>query len=205
MEVFCERGYRASTLEEIGAQVGITRGAVLHHFRAKADLLAAVTEPYLLALSDLLTNTKVADPPTSSEQRQVIVNLTDLFLEHRGALRLLVNDVGARVELGLSDRLDVRTQLTALLFGHRATAQDEVLAAAALGALCQPLAGAWLDFSRRQTRRELVGAAMGVIDRAGVAPTSSPASIDAAVRFGRRATRHGAEHLEPAATTKDRC
>jgi AcrR family transcriptional regulator len=167
-EIFCDRGYKASTLEEIGAQVGITRGAVLHHFHSKADLLAAVADPYLRALSDLLTNTHVGDPPTPDQQRQVITDLTDLFLKNRGAVRLLVNDVGARVELGLGDRWDaLRTRLIVLLFGHAATSAEEVRAAAALGAVCQPVAGSWLDFSKRETRRELVDVAVRVINPAG--------------------------------------
>src|SRR5205085_9563818 len=100
-EIFCERGYRASTLEDIGAQVGVTRAAVLHHFRSKADLLAAVTDPYLSALAQLLDNAQLADPATPDDRRRLLTELTDLFVAHRGALRLLVNDIGARTELGL--------------------------------------------------------------------------------------------------------
>jgi AcrR family transcriptional regulator len=163
-DMFCERGYRAATLEEIGARVGITRGAVLHHFRSKADLLASVTEPYLGALAQLLANAQVSDPPTADQRRQLITDLTDLFVEHRGAVRLLVNDIGARVELGLGDRWDaLRTRLNVLLFGHAATAHDKVRVAAALGALCQPVAASWLNVGNPQARQDLFDAAMGVL------------------------------------------
>ena len=166
-DTFCDRGYRAATLEEIGARVGITRGAVLHHFGSKADLLAAVAGPFLQALSDLLDARQVADPPTSTQQRAVVTDITDLFLEHRMALRLLVNDVAARVELGSDGRWDAfRTRLVALLFGDAATASERVSVSAALGALCQPVAGSWLDLDDPRTRRELIGAAVGVIDGA---------------------------------------
>ncbi|MDT4905563.1 MAG: Bacterial regulatory protein tetR family, partial [Pseudonocardiales bacterium] len=45
LSTFCERGYGVATLEEIGVQVGLTRGGVLHHFKSKPDLLEAVAAP----------------------------------------------------------------------------------------------------------------------------------------------------------------
>ena len=104
LSTFCSRGYGVATLEEIGAEVGLTRGAVLHHFVSKADLLSAVFSPYRLALADLLLNTEVDDPPTKRQRRELLVGFADLFLAHRGALRLLASDVSARVQLGLGDQ-----------------------------------------------------------------------------------------------------
>ena len=60
---FCKRGYGLATLEEIGAQVGLTRGAVLHHFKSKAGLLAAVVDPCRQALAQLLMTTPLERSP----------------------------------------------------------------------------------------------------------------------------------------------
>ncbi|SDI04450.1 transcriptional regulator, TetR family [Pseudomonas flavescens] len=40
--VFCERGYAETSMDELTAQAGLTRGALYHHFGDKQGLLAAV-------------------------------------------------------------------------------------------------------------------------------------------------------------------
>ncbi len=44
LKVFCRRGYAATSLEEIAAEAGVTRGAVYHHFDGKVGLYDAVIE-----------------------------------------------------------------------------------------------------------------------------------------------------------------
>ncbi|UJV40648.1 TetR/AcrR family transcriptional regulator [Streptomyces sp. AMCC400023] len=41
---FAQRGFHASSLTRIAADVGITQGGLLHHFRSKEDLLVQVLE-----------------------------------------------------------------------------------------------------------------------------------------------------------------
>jgi AcrR family transcriptional regulator len=174
LSTFCERGYGVATLEEIGVQVGLTRGGVLHHFKSKPDLLAAVAAPYRQALADLLLNAQVDDPPTESQRHQLLTRFADLMLEHRGTLQLLA-DVSARAQLGLRDQsLTQQRELVSLLVGSKATDLAQVRASAALGAMIQPVAGAWLDLGDVTTRGELVIAAMAVIH--GPRPTAKTAA-----------------------------
>jgi AcrR family transcriptional regulator len=42
--LFAERGYRHTSTQEVVARAGVTRGALYHHFRDKADLFAGVFE-----------------------------------------------------------------------------------------------------------------------------------------------------------------
>jgi TetR/AcrR family acrAB operon transcriptional repressor len=44
LEVFRRQGYAASTLDDIAAAAGLTRGAIYWHFRGKADLYRTLVE-----------------------------------------------------------------------------------------------------------------------------------------------------------------
>ena len=180
LSTFCSRGYGVATLEEIGAEVGLTRGAVLHHFNSKADLLGAVINPYRRALADMLLNAKVDDPPTRSQRRELLTGFADLFLEHRGALRLLASDVSARVQLGVGDQWPMpQGQLVTLLVGSKATDRTQVRVIAAIGAMIQPAASVWLDLDDATTKAELVEAAIAVIDgpsKVATVPTAGTAA-----------------------------
>src|SRR5258705_8511962 len=52
--VFRERGVTHSTLAEIAAAAGHTRGAVYWHFKDKADLVSAMSERATLTLDTML-------------------------------------------------------------------------------------------------------------------------------------------------------
>jgi AcrR family transcriptional regulator len=130
LTTFGERGVRAATLEEVGAQVGITRSGVLHHYNSKTALLAAVADLYLQALDQLLDSSQVDDPPTTGQRRQLLTELAGLFLDHRGALQLLATDVTARAALGLSAHPAERAErIMSLLVGSHEPAAPRVRAA----------------------------------------------------------------------------
>src|SRR4051794_7671002 len=162
-EMFCQRGYRATTLEEIGAEVGLTRGTVLHHFSSKAELLATVTGPYLRAVDELLSGADVN--PSPAARREFIGEFVDLLCENRGAMRVLANDVAARAELGLGEWYDVwGNRLVAALFGSTARPADVVRGVAALGALSFPVARNCLDLDNPEIRNGLIEAALRAAD-----------------------------------------
>jgi TetR/AcrR family transcriptional repressor of bet genes len=176
LATFCERGYRAATLEDVGERVGITRGTVLHHFRSKAGLLFAVVDPYLRDVADLLARSRVDDPPTASQRRRVLTEFADLFIAHRGPARLLATDVSARVQLDLVERWDTpSSRALTLLIGNRASEMGRVRVAAALGAMVQPLLSAQLELDSGDARDELVDAALAVLDRPGAVVLPAPA------------------------------
>ena len=69
--VFSEHGYAATSMDDLTAQAGLTRGALYHHFGDKRGLLAAVvdqidaeTDARLQAISD-----QMADPWEGFSQR----------------------------------------------------------------------------------------------------------------------------------------
>lgn len=175
LATFCERGYCATTLEEIGLQAGITRGAVLHHFKSKPALLRATVEPYLEAVADLFAAAAVSDPPTTSEQRGLLTALTDLLLEHRFEVQLLATDVAARVQLGLVGVWGAPSHtFVALLLGSQNSQVGQLRVSAALGAIIQPLASGGLELDPPWTRDELIDAALAVLGRPNDPPLTIP-------------------------------
>lgn len=166
LATLCARGYRATTLEEVGDQVGITRGTVLHHFHSKAELLSAVVDPFLRAFGDLLLHACADNPTTASQRRKFLAELADLFLEHRRTVQLLATDVSAQAQLGLDNRCATQShRLLTLLAGSDPSDVARVRVAAALGAIVQPVASHRLDLGTSGPRSEIVEAALTVFAR----------------------------------------
>ena len=195
---FCKRRYCLATLEEIGAKVCLSRGAVLHHFKSKTSLLETVVDPYQRALAQLLMTGPSADPPTAGQRRLLLIGLADLVLAHRGPLRLLANNISACVQLGLEDQWIMPPEperLVNLLVSSNASHQARVRVAAAmaqrhrpgrgLGTLIQPVTCSWFDLDNETTRGELIQTAVAVFHQPcqtaatmnhEIAPTSSKVS-----------------------------
>jgi AcrR family transcriptional regulator len=51
-ELFGESGYAATSIEEVAARAGVTKGAVYHHFGGKATLFQEVYEQVMREVSD---------------------------------------------------------------------------------------------------------------------------------------------------------
>jgi AcrR family transcriptional regulator len=62
--LFTERGYAGVGTEEIVQAAGVTRGALYHQFRDKADLFAAVAETVHAEIAQRITAGAQADGPT---------------------------------------------------------------------------------------------------------------------------------------------
>ena len=161
---FRRRGYSATTLQEIGDEVGLTRGAVLHHFNAKAELLASVVVPWLDRFDRALATAVVSEPPTTAERQRVLRRFADLVLDNRAIVELLSGDVGALDALGSADAWTARVRsLTMLLAGSHATPADLARTAAAVGAILHPAANGWLDLDAAPARLAVVDAGVAAI------------------------------------------
>jgi AcrR family transcriptional regulator len=51
-QLFGDSGYAATSIEEVAAQAGVTKGAVYHHFGGKANLFQEVYEQVMREVSD---------------------------------------------------------------------------------------------------------------------------------------------------------
>jgi TetR/AcrR family acrAB operon transcriptional repressor len=83
--VFRERGVTRTSLAEVAAAAGVTRGAVYWHFRDKADLFDAMCERATLPLEQTLARagTTVLDDPLAALRTLAVDALTRLATDPR--------------------------------------------------------------------------------------------------------------------------
>jgi AcrR family transcriptional regulator len=95
--VFALRGYRASRLEEVAAEAGLTKGAIYYHFDSKEDLLRrAVKHRHKTIFRDIEEEVGGMDGPASVKIRYVLRQFWRHVLEPEWghAFRLMVGEVG---------------------------------------------------------------------------------------------------------------
>jgi AcrR family transcriptional regulator len=65
VETLAEKGYAGTTLAEVQSRAGVSRGALLHHYRSKAELMVGVVHHVSTQRIDWLLDL-AARPPASS-------------------------------------------------------------------------------------------------------------------------------------------
>lgn len=147
--LFVSQGFQHTSIREIAEQLGMTKTAVLYHFPSKADILAAVAEPFL---DDLDTALKAA-----TSRQDVFEGLLDVYLKHRGLLRDNVMH-----DLALLAQAPVVHRFTELLFeanrrvaGPDPDLREKVRAAQAIAAVSDPVI-AFADEPADELRAEVL-------------------------------------------------
>jgi len=69
-QLFTEQGYVATGTEEIVAAAGVTRGALYHHFRGKADLFRTIMEEVALEVAQQVTVRELQRPAAGDDAWQ---------------------------------------------------------------------------------------------------------------------------------------
>jgi len=76
-----ERGFAATSIDQIIDEVGITKGAFFYHFKTKADLARALVERYAAADAKLLDDNLARAEKLAADPLQQVLILVGLFLE----------------------------------------------------------------------------------------------------------------------------
>ena len=161
---FRNRGYDVATLEEIGAQLGLTRSGVLHHFDGKGEILQEIVTPYLHQLEVMLDRAEREGLTSSRQRRRFLTDLVDLMSEHRFAVSLLSRDITSRAMLENHHLVDLTARCVRILAplpDHAA----RIRALAAFGAITRPVTADQHDVELRDpaSRRVLVDCAVAVL------------------------------------------
>jgi AcrR family transcriptional regulator len=85
LEIFGERGYDATRLEDVGRRAGCTKGTVFLYYESKSELFkAAVRE----AMSPMIRDTEQAVDEHQGSARELLTKVLQLRWEHMGRTRL---------------------------------------------------------------------------------------------------------------------
>ena len=88
VKLFYERGFTGTTLDDIAAELGVTKPFIYTHFRSKTDLLAAICAPTIVLSLDAVTNAaKGAGSPTERLYR-AIVDFTQVVLSRQANIAI---------------------------------------------------------------------------------------------------------------------
>lgn len=79
VDVLVERGWAGTSTTVVSQRAGVSRGAQLHHFPSKTDLVVAAVEHLAAVRRDELTTVVAALPEESRSTRAVLGLLADLF------------------------------------------------------------------------------------------------------------------------------
>lgn len=139
LELFSRQGYNGTSLRQIADAMELSVAALYYHFNAKSDLLAALAEPYLDELDDLVARTEKGGPVDQSGARELLDSYLKLLLSNTSLTQFLEQDLAVQAH-PQGRRLDELTEkLRAALAGPAPLSADLVRASAALGALRRPV------------------------------------------------------------------
>jgi AcrR family transcriptional regulator len=113
-QLFAERGFDGTSVEEIAARAGVSKPVVYEHFGGKEGLYAVVVDREVSRMLDMVTNALTGDDPRLLLQQATLAMLTyvedqaDGFrilvrespvgLEKGGGFATIISDIASQVE-----------------------------------------------------------------------------------------------------------
>lgn len=164
--LFALRGYAATSLDEVAAELGITRAGVLYHFGSKTAILDAAVEPVLARLEALAAAAPAAPLTTVHERRLLIADFTDAVLAEPNAATIAFGDWGLAEEVAARVKAFL-DRFATLLSGSHSSGDGRLLASAVVGSVLGPLRALDLDGSDPARRASILAGAYAVGAPAG--------------------------------------
>src|SRR5215216_6278775 len=147
LAVFADRGYHASSIDDIAREAGVSKALIYEHFASKQELYAELIEHHADELFERIASAIAQAGPAGAARLAVGVEAFYGFVEdHRVAWRMLFREVtDAEVAMVLDRVLAQVTALVAALIaedpGASAAGDDEAARENAIVMLAQMLVG----------------------------------------------------------------
>ncbi len=124
LDLFGEKGYDATTMQEIAAAVGVTKAAIYYYFPTKSALLDAILGPAHEEANRLLDEAE--SMPTKAERIVAALDaMIDSGVAHRRALAVLNRDPAVtRHPTYVRNTVELQTRLQRLFFGEEPSADE---------------------------------------------------------------------------------
>ena len=90
--LFKEKGYRATTLEDIAAAVGMLKGSLYYYIRSKEELLYLVVQQPIHQAYNKLEEIVNSDLPVKTKISQAFANHMKLFHQHYPHIAVYLHD-----------------------------------------------------------------------------------------------------------------
>ncbi len=90
--LFKEKGYRATTLEDIAAAVGMLKGSLYYYIRSKEELLYLVVRDPIRQAYQKLEEIVTSEAPVTAKIAQAIENHLTLFHQHYPHIAVYLHD-----------------------------------------------------------------------------------------------------------------
>ncbi|MGY1945080.1 TetR family transcriptional regulator [Nocardia asiatica] len=137
--LFATRGYRATSMQAIADEVGVTKAALYYHFDSKDAILHQLTLPLLDELDAVLASAE-QEPSTEGVRWRAIEGYVDVHLRHRHTLTMLVRDMTLLVQAPVADRFRSAIALAnELVAGPGSGIEQRVRAAQVVAGLADPV------------------------------------------------------------------
>uniref|UniRef100_UPI003F493230 TetR family transcriptional regulator n=1 Tax=Nonomuraea sp. CA-252377 TaxID=3240003 RepID=UPI003F493230 len=178
--LFAARGYRATSMQAIADEVGITKAALYYHFASKDEILRHLTLPLLEELEDALGDAERAGDAQTVRWR-AIEGYVEVHLRHRQTLLMLVRDMTLLVQAPLADRFRAAIALAnELVCGPERSLEWRVRASQVVAGLGDPVV-LFLDAPAGRIRRHILDGARALpLPPAAAAEEAGRESGDAA-------------------------
>jgi len=122
-----EKGFTATTVDDLCARAGVTKGAFFHHFRTKEELGVAAAEHWSSVTGAVFEAAPYHAPDDPLERVLAYLAFRRSLL--RGPLPELTCVVGTMVQETYGEHPAIRAACAASIFGHAATLVADIEAA----------------------------------------------------------------------------
>jgi AcrR family transcriptional regulator len=88
VKLFYERGFTGTTLDDIAAELGVTKPFIYTHFRSKVDLLAALCKPTIEMSHDAVARAAKGPGTPTDRLHRAIVDFTQVVLSRQANIAI---------------------------------------------------------------------------------------------------------------------
>lgn len=93
--LFWEKGFHATSMEDVADAIGLTKPAIYHYFASKDDILLEIRQSIMDEMLELTDGVLQADGEPIDKLRNVLVSHTEVVLRRRRANKVYHEEAGS--------------------------------------------------------------------------------------------------------------